>query len=100
MKHIINDSIFKEKLGYTNILNNILMSAFPDFFYIGSANLSNNIAVSKYINSAQSNRDNFNLGNGYMSDTINNDGPENDPKDPNGLEDNSNDLNKLDGIYD
>lgn len=33
-KHIINNSIFKKKLGHTDILNNTFISIFFDLFYI------------------------------------------------------------------
>lgn len=99
-KHMINNSIFKEKLGCTSMSNNTAISAFPDFFYIGSAHLSNNIALSRYIDSTQDNYNNFNLDNGFMSNTANDDGLESEPEDPNGHGDNPNDPNKLDRIYD
>ena len=80
--------------------NNTAMSAFPNFFYIESAHLSNSIALSRYIDSVRGNWNNFNLDNGSISDTANNDGLESEPKDPNGSGDNPDDPNKLDGIYD
>ena len=100
VKHMIDDSIFEEKLGRTGMSNNTAMSAFPDLFYIRSAHLSNGIALSKYVDSAQGNWDNFDLDNGSISDTANDDGPESEPKDLNGPGDNPNDPDELDGIYD
>ncbi len=55
VKHMIDNSIFEEMLGHTGIPNNIAISAFPDLFYIGSVYLSNDIALSRYIDSAQGN---------------------------------------------
>ena len=55
VKQMINDSIFEEKLGHTSMLNNTAMFAFSDLFYIGSAHLSNGIALSRYVDSAQGN---------------------------------------------
>ncbi len=55
VKHIINESIFKKKLGRTGMLDNTPMSAFPNLFYIGSAHLSNGIALSRYVDSARGN---------------------------------------------
>lgn len=52
VKYIINDSIFKKKLGYTGMLNNTIISTFPNLFYIGSTHLSNNIALSRYVDFA------------------------------------------------
>ncbi len=100
VKYMIDDSIFEEKLGRTDIPNNTPMSAFPDLFYVGNAHLSNGIALSRYVDSARGNWDNFNLDDGYMSDTANNDGPESEPEDPNGPEDNPDNPDELDGIYD
>ncbi len=80
--------------------NNTHMSGFSDLFYIGSAHLSNGIALSRYVDSARGNWDNFNLDDGYISDTTNNDGLESEPEDPNGPGDNPDDPGKLDGIYD
>ncbi len=100
VKHMIDDSIFEEKLGRTGIPNNTPISAFPDLFYIGSAYLSNDIALSRYVDSTRGNWDNFNLDDGYISDTANNDGPESEPEDLIGPGDNPDDPNELDGIYD
>ena len=55
VKHMINDSIFEEKLDRTGMSNNIAMSTFPDFFYIRNAYFSNGIALSRYIYSARGN---------------------------------------------
>ena len=100
VKYMIDDSIFEEKLGRTGIPNNTVISAFSNFFYIGSAHLSNGITLSRYIDSAQGNWDNFHLDNRYMSDTANNDGLESEPEDFNGPGDNPDNLDKLYGIYD
>ncbi len=100
VKHMIDDSIFEKKLGRTGLPNNTLISIFPDLFYVGSAHLSNGIALSRYVDSAQGNWDNFNLDDEYMSDTANNDGPESELEDPNGPRDNPDDPDELDGIYD
>ncbi len=80
--------------------NNTLMSVFPNLFYIESAHLSNGIALSRYVNSTRGNWDNFNLNDGYMSDTTNNDGPKSEPEDLNGPWDNPDNPDKLDSIYD
>ena len=100
VKHMIDDSIFEEKLSRTGISNNTAMSAFPDLFYIGSAHLSNGIALSRYVDSTRGNWDNFDLDNGSISDTANDDGPESELEDPNGPGDNPDDPDELDGIYD
>ena len=100
VKHMIDNSIFEEKLGRTGISNNTAMFVFPNLFYIGSAHLSNGIALSRYVDSAQGNWNNFDLDNRSMSDTANNNGPESEPEDPNGPGDNPDNPDKLDGIYD
>lgn len=100
VKYMINDSIFQEKLGCIGVQNNTFISIFPDLFYIGSAYLSNRIALSRYSNFGRSNWDIFNLKNGYMSDTANNDSPKSEPEDLDRSGDNSNNLNKFDSIYD
>ncbi len=88
---MINDSIFKEKLGHTGILNNIAMSAFPNLFYIESAYLSNGITLSRYVDFAWGTWDNFDSDNRYISDNVNNDSLESEPEDPNGPKDNTDD---------
>lgn len=100
VKHMTGDSIFNEKLGRTGIRNNTTMSAFPDLFYTGAANLSNGIALSKYVNSARGNWDNYNQDNDFMSDTANDDGPESEPEAPNRPGVNPDDPDELYGIYD
>ncbi len=100
VKHMIDDSIFKERLGRIGMPNNTPISAFPDLFYIWSAYLSNSITLSKYVDFTRGNWDNFNLDNGYMSDIANNDGPKSELEDFIGAGDNPNDPDKLYGIYD
>ena len=97
---MIDDFIFKEKLGHIGISNNTAILAFPNLFYIGSAHLSNYIMLSRYVDSAQSNENNFDLDNRHMSNTANNDGLESEPQDYNGPRDNSNNPNKVYDIYD
>ncbi len=55
VKYIINNSIFKKKLGRTVMPNNTAISTFSNFYYIGSAHLSNGIVLSRYIDSTQGN---------------------------------------------
>lgn len=52
IKHIIDDSIFNEKVGRTSMQNNTAKSAFPNLFYIRSICLSTGIVLSKYFKSA------------------------------------------------
>lgn len=83
VKHMTDNFIFDEKLGRIGTQNNTTISAFPNVFYIRAAYLSNNIALSRYVNSAHSNWDNYNQDNDFMSDTANNDSPESEPEDLN-----------------
>ncbi len=100
MKYMINDSIFDEKLGCTGTQNNTTISAFPDFFNTGATHLSNGIALTKYVNFTHGNWDNYNQDDNIMSDTANNDSPKSEPQDPNWLEVDLDDLDKLYNVYD
>ncbi len=100
VKHMTDDSIFDEKLGRTGTRNNTIISAFPDLFYTGATHLSNGIALTKYVNSAHGNWDNYNQDDDVMSDTANDDGPESEPEDPNRPEVDPDDPDELYGIYD
>ncbi len=82
-KYMTDDSIFDEKLGYTSIQNSTTISVFSNLFYIGATHLSNNIALTRYVNSTYSNWDNYNLDDNVISDTINNDGLESELEDLN-----------------
>ncbi len=78
-----NDSIFDEKLSHTGIQNNTTISAFPNLFYIGASNLSNGIALTRYVNSACGNWNNYNQNDDVISDIANDDSSESEPKDSN-----------------
>lgn len=80
--------------------NKTTMSAFLDFFYIGSAHLSDGITLSRYVDFAQGNWANVDLDSGSISNIVNNDGPKSEPKDPNRSGNNLEDPDKLDSIYD
>lgn len=95
-----NDSIFDEKLGYTSTQNNTTISAISDLFYIGAIHLSNGIALTRYVNSACGNWDNYNQNNNVMSDTTNDDCPESKLEDPNRPKVDPDDSDKLQNIYD
>ncbi len=94
-----DNSIFDEKLGHTGTWNNTTISAFPNLFYTGATHLSNGIALTRYVNSAPSNWDNYNQDDNIMSETANDDGPESEPKDLNRPEVDPDDPDELYGIY-
>ncbi len=56
--------------------------------------------MTRYVNSARGNWDNYNQDDDIMSDTANDDGPESEPEDPNRPEVDPDDPDKLYGIYD
>lgn len=99
VKHLTNDSIFKEKLGRTSTQNNIIMSAFPNLFYSKAVHFLNGIALSQYINFVHNNWDNYNQDNDFISNTTNNNSSKSEPKNPNQLKINPNNLNKFYNIY-
>lgn len=55
VKNIIENSIFKKKLGYISTQNNIAMSIFPNIWYIKAGYLLNNKVLSRYIKFAYGN---------------------------------------------
>lgn len=81
--YITDIPIFDEKLGHINTQNNTTISVFSNFFYTKIIYLSNNIALTRYVNSTHGNWDNYNQNNNIMSNTTNNDGPKSEPKDLN-----------------
>lgn len=85
VKHMIEDSIFKEKLGRTGIRNNSAMSAFPDMWYIGAGRLSSGKVLSRYVKSARGNWDNYNQDDESSSDAAGDDDPESEAEDPDEL---------------
>ena len=82
VKHMIEDFIFKEKLGRTGIRNNSAISAFPDIWYIGAGRLSNGKVLSRYVKFAHGNWDNYNQNDKSSSNTAGNDDPESEAEDP------------------
>lgn len=69
---MINNAIFKERLGCIVIQNNITISAFPNLFYTRAFYLLNSVALSQYVNVAYSNWDNYNQHNDFIFNTKNN----------------------------
>ena len=100
VKNMIDDSIFNEKLGRTSIQNNTTIFGFLDFFSTKVTHLSTGIALSKYINSAHGNWDNYNQNDNFISNTAKIKGPESELEAFNQLKVNLDNPNKLYGIYD
>lgn len=73
VKYMIDEFIFKEKLGHNNIQNNTTICAFYNLFYIGTCNLSNSKVLSRYVKFIYSNEENDNQDNEFISNITNND---------------------------
>lgn len=100
VKYIIDNSIFKAKFSYISKLNNIAISIFYNHLYIGSAYCLNSISLSRYIYSIWGNWDKFDFNNVFISNIANNNNLKTEPEDFNSLENNLDNLDKLDDIYD
>lgn len=81
LKYIADDFIFEEKFSHTGMQNNTIMSAFLNFFYTKTAHLSIGISLSRYINFARGNWNNYNQNNDFMSNIATNDGLKSEIKD-------------------
>ena len=60
VKHMIEDSFFREQLGRTGLRNNRTEYAFRDLFAEGVARLSTGVELGKYVQAARGNWDNYN----------------------------------------
>lgn len=82
VKYMIENSIFKKKLGCTGINNNSVMSAFPNMWYIEASRLSNSKVLNRYVKSTRGNWDNYNQNNKSLSNTVGNNKLESKAEDP------------------
>lgn len=60
VKHMINDSLFREQLGRTGLRNNRIEYAFRNLFAERVARLSTGVELGRYVQAARGNWDNYN----------------------------------------
>ena len=63
MKYMIEDSFFREQLGWTGLCNNYTKYPFRDLFLEGVARLSTGVELDRYVQAACENWDNYNPDN-------------------------------------
>lgn len=73
VKHMTEDFLFHEQLGWTGMRINRPKSAFPDLFIEGTARLSTGIELARYIPSARGNWDNYKPDDNIVAELEEND---------------------------
>ncbi len=73
VKHMTEDSFFREQLGRTGLRSNLQQLAFPDLFADGIACLATGLELGRYVYAARGNWDNYEPDDEFAADDEKND---------------------------